>query len=195
MSSYCRIADMLAIWAPRIHKYVRQGVNAAEKWNTKLQRPFKASPYPAVTVNFGPQTVCKCHRDRFNLACGLCAITALGKYNPKNGGHIVLWELKLIIEFAPGTTVLIPSAFITHGNIPVAPGETRYSFTQYTAGAIYRWMYNGNVSNTGLFESWKGEQAERDKKREREYLRKQEDQIWKEGVTRFSPWKGPRMLY
>ncbi|KAJ7695268.1 hypothetical protein B0H14DRAFT_2650629 [Mycena olivaceomarginata] len=53
------------------------------------------------------------------------------------GGHLILWDAKLILEFPPGTTILIPSAAIYHSNIPVAPGEHRFSFTQYTAGGIF----------------------------------------------------------
>ncbi|KAF9261325.1 hypothetical protein L218DRAFT_961611, partial [Marasmius fiardii PR-910] len=37
----------------------------------------------------------------------------------------------------------IPSACVTHGNASIAPGDLRMSFTQYTAGAIFRWVENG----------------------------------------------------
>ncbi|KAJ6546112.1 hypothetical protein DFH09DRAFT_927492, partial [Mycena vulgaris] len=43
----------------------------------------------------------------------------------------------------PGYTILIPSAAIFHSNIPVAEGECRYSFTQYTAGGLFRWVEHG----------------------------------------------------
>ncbi|KAJ6537570.1 hypothetical protein DFH09DRAFT_1324197 [Mycena vulgaris] len=45
--------------------------------------------------------------------------------------------------FATGTTILIPSAAIFHSNIPVAEGKHRYSFTQYTAGRLFRWVEHG----------------------------------------------------
>ncbi|KAJ6538367.1 hypothetical protein DFH09DRAFT_1090605 [Mycena vulgaris] len=41
------------------------------------------------------------------------------------------------------TTILIPSAAIFHSNIPVAEGKHRYSFTQYTAGGLFRWVEHG----------------------------------------------------
>lgn len=39
----------------------------------------------------------------------MCAITTLSDYDPKAGGHLVLWDLKLVIEFPPGSTILILS--------------------------------------------------------------------------------------
>jgi hypothetical protein len=66
----------------------------------------------AMTFNFGPQTVTFDHRDSGNLAFGWCAITAFGNFDPTCGGHLVLWDMKLVIEFPPGSTILIPSAMM-----------------------------------------------------------------------------------
>ncbi|KAJ7849676.1 hypothetical protein B0H14DRAFT_3452376 [Mycena olivaceomarginata] len=68
---------------------------------------------------------------------------ALGDFNPKEGGHIILWELKLVIEFPPGALILIPSATVMHSNLPVGPGEHRASFTQYTGGGLFHYVDNG----------------------------------------------------
>jgi len=54
-----------------------------------------------------------------NLPYGWCAITSLGPFDPKRGGHLVLWDLQLVIEFPPGSTILIPSAVLQHSNIPI----------------------------------------------------------------------------
>ncbi|KAJ7805222.1 hypothetical protein B0H13DRAFT_1670518, partial [Mycena leptocephala] len=53
----------------------------------------------------------------------------------------------------PGTTILIPSAALFHSNIPIANGERRYSFTQYTAGGIFRWIEHGFQSEESYLES------------------------------------------
>lgn len=45
-----------------------------------------------------------------------------------------------MIEFPPGATILIPSATIRHSNTATHAGETRYSFTQYAAGGLFRWV-------------------------------------------------------
>ncbi|KAJ3886728.1 hypothetical protein GG344DRAFT_69418 [Lentinula edodes] len=41
------------------------------------------------------------------------------------GGHLVLWDLGLVIRFPPGSTILFPSSLITHSTIPIQEGETR----------------------------------------------------------------------
>lgn len=112
-----------------------------------LIRPFPSSVYASGTYNFGPQTVCCAHCDQANLPNGMCSITPFGKYNPKTGGHLVLWDLKLVIEFPPGSTILIPSAVLTHSNTAILPDETRYSFTQYSAGGLFRWVENSFMTD------------------------------------------------
>jgi hypothetical protein len=98
---------------------------------------------PASTFNLGPDTVCIDHLDPGNVAHGLCIISSGGKFDPVKGGHIILWQLKLLIEFPPGSTVLIPSATLIHANTPISKGETRFSFTQYCAGGLMRWVDYG----------------------------------------------------
>ncbi|KAJ7814508.1 hypothetical protein B0H14DRAFT_3477020 [Mycena olivaceomarginata] len=99
-----------------------------------LTRNWERSVFSQATFNFGPRAWTFKHRDILNVAFGMCVVQALGDFNPKEGGHIILWELKLFIEFPPGALILIPSATITHSNLPVGPGEHRASFTQYTGG-------------------------------------------------------------
>ncbi|KAF8188313.1 hypothetical protein K438DRAFT_1972511 [Mycena galopus ATCC 62051] len=62
---------------------------------------------------------------------------------PRPGGHLVLWDLRLVVEFPPGALILLPSATIAHSNIPVADDEERISFTQFTAGGLFRFVDNG----------------------------------------------------
>ncbi|KAJ3966393.1 hypothetical protein EV361DRAFT_774759, partial [Lentinula raphanica] len=90
------------------------------------------------------------HRDFLNWPFGWCAITALGNFNPSRSGQLILWELKLVIDFPHAATVLIPSAVITHSNTPLAEEDTRMSFTQYTAGPIFRWVENGCMTEKEL---------------------------------------------
>lgn len=104
----------------------------------RLERLFDESIWAAAGYNFGPHTITAKHRDFANLPFGICSITALGNYDPTLGGHIVLWDLGLVIEFPPGSTILIPSAAIAHSNTPVACHENRASFTQFTAGGLFR---------------------------------------------------------
>lgn len=81
------------------------------------------------------------HMDSLNLPNGWCAIYCTGHFDPRIGGHLILRDLGLVVEFPPGSVILIPSATLTHGNVPVRTGETRRSFTQYAAGGLFRWVH------------------------------------------------------
>ncbi|KAI0054952.1 hypothetical protein BV25DRAFT_1816303 [Artomyces pyxidatus] len=129
--------------APRLFAHYVQVLKDIREDRPYLKRPFANSVFPTATFNLGPRAVTLPHRDAANVPYGWCAVTALGDYNPKLGGHIYLWELKMVVEFPPGSTILIPSAVITHGNTPIQEGETRQSFTQYCAGSLMRWHLFG----------------------------------------------------
>jgi hypothetical protein len=111
-------------------------------YGTHLQYNF-ATVFACSTFNFGPSTVSFTHTDPGNLSHGWCSITSLGPFDPKQGSHLVLWDLHLIIEFLPGSTILLPSAVLHHSNTPIQKGKEWYSFTQYTAGGLFRWVDHG----------------------------------------------------
>ena len=131
-----------------------------------LHHNFLDRAWAAATVNFGPRTTCFKHKDFNNLAFGWCAITSLGNFDPSRGGHLILWELGLVITFPAGATVLIPSACISHSNTAVRPDETRYSFTQYSAGGLFRWVERGFQRKEDFFASLNEEQLEEEQRRE-----------------------------
>jgi hypothetical protein len=47
------------------------------------------------------------------------------------------------VEFPPSSTILIPSALVTHYNMPVMDNETHFSIVQYAPGGLFRWAMNG----------------------------------------------------
>ncbi|KAJ3831280.1 hypothetical protein F5878DRAFT_667724 [Lentinula raphanica] len=108
-----------------------------------LPKNFPSTVFTAAAFNLGGKVRTFKHRNSLNWAFGWCAITALGEFDPARSGQLILWELKLVLDFPAAATVLIPSAVITHSNTPIADGDTRMSFTQYTAGPIFRWVENG----------------------------------------------------
>ncbi|KAJ7605330.1 hypothetical protein FB45DRAFT_767179, partial [Roridomyces roridus] len=108
-----------------------------------LRGVFPKSPFASITVNLGPFSVSPPHADQGNKADGMCCITALGEYDPDQGGHLVLWDYDLIVRFPPGCAILIPSAVVTHSNTPIQDGEERFSLLQYSAGGLFRWAANG----------------------------------------------------
>ncbi|KAJ7669103.1 hypothetical protein B0H17DRAFT_1162256 [Mycena rosella] len=131
------------MWAPNLFDFYVDYMKLFYHHYPNFYHPFLNGIWCAVTFNLGPMTCTLGHRDFANLAFGWCAITALGYFDYRKGGHLILWDCKLIIEFPPRTTILIPSAAIFHSNIPIADGEHRYSFTQYTAGRIFCWIEHG----------------------------------------------------
>ncbi|KAK7017105.1 hypothetical protein VNI00_018674 [Paramarasmius palmivorus] len=147
MKAFQRLAGFISVvflsWAPKLFLYYAEITASLLARYPNLYLPFERCIFAAFTINFGPTTVCYPHRDIKNLAFGWCAITALGNYDWTKGGHLVLWDLKLIIEFPPGTTIFIPSALVCHLNTKVAPNERRYSFAMYSAGGLFRWVEHG----------------------------------------------------
>ncbi|KAL7278386.1 LOW QUALITY PROTEIN: hypothetical protein ACG7TL_008366 [Trametes sanguinea] len=133
----------LRLYAPMLHAYYSKSLDSLLRRNSKLTANFSNSVFASTTFNLGPQTATYPHIDHLNLPSGLCAVTALGEFDPRNGGHLILWDLELIVEFPPGATVLIPSALIRHSNTPVQSWEKRYSMTQYSAGGLFHWIECG----------------------------------------------------
>ncbi|KAG1721304.1 uncharacterized protein EDB91DRAFT_1064451, partial [Suillus paluster] len=85
------------------------------------------SVFPAATFNLGPTVVTLNHTDNLNFASGMCSITALGNYDPTKSGHLILSDLGLIVQFPPGSTIIIPSAILCHGNVSISSGEKHQS--------------------------------------------------------------------
>ena len=96
-----------------------------------------------VAFNLGSRVMTKRHTDPQNCLFGWCIITTLGNFDSTKGGHLILWELGLILEFPARACICLPSVIITHSNIPVQKGETRMSFTQYCSGEIFCYIENG----------------------------------------------------
>ncbi|KII88462.1 hypothetical protein PLICRDRAFT_111033 [Plicaturopsis crispa FD-325 SS-3] len=146
-------SSVFAHYFPKLYANYAQTLEALFEHHPRLHRIFRNSIFPACTFNLGPDTVCLRHTDHGNKANGICHIHALGNYNPKTGGHIILYTIKRIIEFPPASSILIPSATVEHGNIPVQPHEKRFSFTQYAAGGLFRWVRYGFRTADALEES------------------------------------------
>lgn len=135
--------DSLRRSAPKIHRKFDTCLTALKGHDKTLVRNFERSVFAAATANIGPQVVTLPHRDFNNYAGGLCAITAIGHFDHTEGGHVLIWPLRLAIELPAGATILLPSALFMHSNIPIRANETRRSFTQYSAGGLFRYVDHG----------------------------------------------------
>lgn len=138
-----------------------------------LKRNFAKTAFAATTLNLGQQSVSVDHVDIGNSHRTFCALTALSDHDPTRGGHLVLWDLGLMIQFPPGATILLPSSLLRHSNTTIQQRETRYCFIQYFAGGLFRWVENGFCTN----EDWEANASDGDFAARREL----ESQSW-EGI-------------
>lgn len=130
--------------------YYRTKLDPLLKHDHGLKKPFPRSTYPAATFNLGPSVCTFKHRDPLNCPFGLCAIQALGNFDHTQGGHLILWDLGLYIQFPPGSLILIPSATLVHSNTPIQKNEARASFTQYCGGGLFRFVDNHFMTEAEL---------------------------------------------
>lgn len=161
-------------YAPRLYAYYGQTLNALLESDRRLKPNFDKNVFGAAMFNLGPKVFTFPHKDHQNLAWGWCSVTAMGDFDPREGGHLVLWDLGVMIEFPSGSTILLPSAILVHSNISIREGETRYSFAQFSAGGLFRWVECG-MQPQHVFESAGGQ------------LRGGADR-WREGVAMYSTW-------
>ena len=150
----------MASRAPKLYQYYIEHLAKLYERHPELKRLFPSSVFTAASFNFGPRTACRKHKDFANLPFGLCSVTALGDFDPRVGGHLVLWECKLVIEFPAGSTILLPSAIIAHSNTAIQKSERRYSFAQYTAGGLFRWIDNDCKLSKDYYASLSAEELE-----------------------------------
>ncbi|KAJ6448773.1 hypothetical protein C8R45DRAFT_850155, partial [Mycena sanguinolenta] len=140
----------LASYLPKLYAHQHSVLESLLKRQPELTPPFRNSVFPTVTFNLGPNVVTAEHLDFLNNPFGMCTVTSARNFNHKKGGHIYLKQLKTVCEFPSGSTVLLLSGTCEHGNTPIGPSETRYSMTQYAAGALFRWAAYGYQSTQSL---------------------------------------------
>ncbi|KAJ7834144.1 hypothetical protein B0H14DRAFT_2363952 [Mycena olivaceomarginata] len=165
------------LWAPRLHSHYVENNAKFRIHLPHLQRPFPKSVFSSAAFNFGPRVCTFKHRDVCNLPFGWCAIQSLGTFDATKGGHLVLWDLKLVVEFPAGALILLPSATLAHSNTPIEDGQERISFTQFTGGGLFRWIDNGGRT---------AEELARDDPAEYARLMAKRETRWQEGLSYFS---------
>lgn len=146
---------MYETYGARNYNYIKDTMEAIKVKDHSLQGKYDRfiGVFPCRTFNLAKQSASVPHTDHNNLAQGWCSITALGDFNPTLGGHLVLWDLGIVVEFPPNSTILIPSSVIVHSNTPIQEDEVRYSVVQYAAGHLFRWAKNGFVTDKQWLEN------------------------------------------
>ncbi|KZS96590.1 hypothetical protein SISNIDRAFT_400762, partial [Sistotremastrum niveocremeum HHB9708] len=100
-------------------------------------------PFMSISINVGPNAVCRPHVDMTNLAFGLCIIFVFGRFDATLSGHLVLCEAKIILEGPSGTVFFIPSGSIHHLNTALRFSHTRCVMTLYTQAGLFRFRDQG----------------------------------------------------
>ncbi|KAJ7170641.1 hypothetical protein C8R43DRAFT_875006, partial [Mycena crocata] len=128
----------------KIYDYFDDCLDQYESYYTGSTRPFHYGIFSAATFYLG--CAARYYLDD-DLAWGWTALTALGTYDPDFGGHIILWDLNLVVRFPPGSTILIPRALVRYSFVEIAPHETRYLLVQFTPSPVFRFATNGGRSD------------------------------------------------
>lgn len=106
------------------------------------RRPRDPTAFSTLSYDFGaagsPPRL-----EEHDLLEGWRAITALGNYNCRYGGDLVLWDEKRVFQFPMGSTVLVPAARMRISFTAVGDDETHYLVSQHTPAGLHRYVVNG----------------------------------------------------
>ena len=100
------------LYPPRLYVYYEKVTSGLLDHDNSLKKMFDNCIFAAATFNVGPNVCTYVHTDHLNFAVGWCAVMALGTFGHEKGGHLVIWDLGLVIEFPPGSLIFIPSAIL-----------------------------------------------------------------------------------
>ncbi|KAJ7628049.1 hypothetical protein B0H17DRAFT_1218411 [Mycena rosella] len=120
--------SVFALWAPHIYNHYHERDTKLCHYFPHLPWLFPKSIFLCATFNFGPNIWTFRHCDGHNMPFGWCAVAALGVFDHMRGGHLVLRDLKLVVEF--------PSLRCKN------PPSERALFMQYIASGLLRFVDN-----------------------------------------------------
>lgn len=163
-------AGVFAKYFPDLFDYYDTTMESACTLSPACEYLVKDLPFTSFTLNVGKQSVCNVHVDALNMVAGLCMVIPLGTFDHEKEGHLILHELKLVLELPSGSIILFPSAIISHENVGISPEKERQAFTAYTAASTFQWAH---------------EAFDRVTKRSKSESKEYGDKIWAEGKARF----------
>lgn len=114
---------------PELASNNKDAVNKLACFEPSLLQPFPGTAFNSTTFRFGPSEGFD-RQPAVWPTTSMIAVTSVGNYNSKLGGHLVLKEWKVVIEIRPCSTALIP-AMITRGVVPIASQERQVSLIQH----------------------------------------------------------------
>ncbi|KAJ7483692.1 hypothetical protein B0H11DRAFT_1723218, partial [Mycena galericulata] len=158
-------------FAPRLHSYVDQARETLLHHDPTLCDNITGGAYPSVEFYLGsPESPPRL--DDLDMMWAWRALTALGVYNPRWGGELILWDEKKVIQFPPGATFLFPAAFMRYSFTQVRMLERQYAFSQYAQAGLFRYIDNGFKSEMN-FEAtaWRAEYESRERAKDARVVR------------------------
>ncbi|KIK66717.1 hypothetical protein GYMLUDRAFT_238953 [Collybiopsis luxurians FD-317 M1] len=114
--------------------------------NPHLKQNFPDVCFAACHLNLD-FAVSELHNDLLNVFFTMCVVWCCGPFNHKMGGHLILWELGIVIKFPSGCGFIFPSAAISHTNIPIGSDECRHSIAFFTAAGNLHFYHNGFMTD------------------------------------------------
>lgn len=103
---------------------------------------LKHTAFASTTVNVGKGCT-RFHKDWLNKRAFFCGIVPSGTFDFTKGGHIIFWELGVVVDFPAGCVALLPSSLVTHGNTAIGKDEFRTSFVWFTGGTLFQYDETG----------------------------------------------------
>jgi hypothetical protein len=144
--------DVVSTWFPKVAAELAKQKDVLDVAfpRTEDEIILPQSIWTSLTLNAGPNTVTKPHRDAGNSSSGLCVVAAFGDYDHTLGGHLVLDDLKEVIEMRNGEVMAFPSALLTHSNTKVRDDQQRRSIVLWTCGQSIRYVDAGHTLISSL---------------------------------------------
>jgi hypothetical protein len=153
-------------FAPHLYSHLNATKDALLEHDWDLRDNCYGGAFPAVEFFLGSDESPP-RLDDLDMMWGWRALTALGNYNPRWGGELILWDEKKVVKFPPGSTFLFPSTLIRYSFTQIRDGESHYTFQQYAQAGLYRYVESGFRSEA-TFEAtaWMEEREARDRLRD-----------------------------
>lgn len=167
-------------FCPGMYSEYQENDEELRRWKPSLRRNFPNTVFAATTFNLGPYSVTDDHTDHGNYGPGGCVIGCAGPFDDLKGGELVLWTLGIILRFPAATSVIINSALIHHSNLPIQLSERRYSVTQYSAGALFRFRSNSFRNDI--------DRLAHATPQEKEDWKQESTQRWRKALKKFRVW-------
>ncbi|KAJ7271700.1 hypothetical protein C8J57DRAFT_1507617 [Mycena rebaudengoi] len=100
------------------------------------------SGFTTAEYHFGADGTPVYHHER-DLFYGWRCLTALGNYDSRFGGDLILWDHRLVVTFPPGSSFLFPGAMTCYSFSQVGWHENQYLMSQYAEAPHFHYHANG----------------------------------------------------